>query len=145
MAVIESLIKRVWFVLLMVFAIVGSGVSFASNQFMHMQMKAVTQSESVHMQHGTSNSKQHCQKQADSVHIVDEHTQCPDMLTKMADSKYCHECSQLLCQNYISWLDETSLNLNEPQNYSSISSPHLAYQAQHLAGFWQEILRPPKT
>ncbi len=61
-----------------------------------------------------------------------QHQQCPD-------------CSLMACQAMIVWLNVTPVEFSQPVVvYQNQSSQH-DYQAQHLAGHWQEILRPPKA
>lgn len=57
----------------------------------------------------------------------------------------CHECALWHCQNVIPALDGmANIFIKHPLE---IDNPALIdrYQAQHLHGFWQEILRPPKA
>lgn len=61
-----------------------------------------------------------------------QHQQCPD-------------CSLMACQAMIVWLNVAPVEFSQPiVAYQKQSSQH-DYQAQHLAGHWQEILRPPKA
>ena len=58
---------------------------------------------------------------------------------------HCNECSQLLCQTMIVWGDSAPFLIQKPQFLTSVEIQNLNQQSQHLAGFWQEILRPPKA
>ncbi len=65
--------------------------------------------------------------------------------TGQMQHKNCPDCSLMACQAMIVWLNVQSLQWSNPsadrQNSPFIST----YQAQHLSGHWQEILRPPKA
>jgi len=57
----------------------------------------------------------------------------------------CQECAQYHCQTTLTLLDVEPLAFVQLEAALVQSSPHFRYQAQHLVGYWQEILRPPKA
>ncbi len=158
---IQTLSKRICLVLLMAFAIVWSGVSIASNSLMHIQMSQALQQMPEHTVQMASNHDQHQldnEKKAKLEHLSSCHDQKMDMpqQSKMSchDSKitqnqttqpHCSECGMLLCQNMLAWVAPNEFAIQDPQLSVTSKSLPLHYQAQHLAGFWQEILRPPKA
>ncbi len=65
-------------------------------------------------------------------------------LTNMVNGEHCQDCNPVHCQMVNLALQQAvpdieSSSIPIPSQFSSI------YQAQHLAGYWQEILRPPKA
>lgn len=59
--------------------------------------------------------------------------------------KQCADCAQLHCQTLSVWLDTA---VTDPLQYfhpDTLTNLHSRYTAQHLIGYWQEILRPPKA
>lgn len=159
---IQTLSKRICLVLLMAFAIVWSGVSIASNSLMHIQMsQALLQQMPEHDVQMASKHDQHqldTEKTAQLEYLSSCHDQKMDMSqqNKMSchDSQitqnqttqtHCSECSMLLCQSMLAWVAPNEFAIQDPQLSVTSKSLPLHYQAQHLAGFWQEILRPPKA
>ena len=71
-------------------------------------------------------------------------TKCHD--GKMHSDQHCQDCnSPSHCQAVNLALDQQAPSLSyfsflEPDSYQ-----HTDDQARHLAGYWQEILRPPRT
>ena len=57
----------------------------------------------------------------------------------------CQECAQYHCQTTLTLLDAEPLAMVQLEAALVQSSPYFRYQAQHLVGYWQEILRPPKA
>ena len=57
----------------------------------------------------------------------------------------CQECAQYHCQTMLTLLEVEPFALVQLEATLVQSSPHFRYQAQHLVGYWQEILRPPKA
>ena len=57
----------------------------------------------------------------------------------------CQECAQYHCQTTLTLLEVEPLAVVQLEAALVQSSPHFRYQAQHLVGYWQEILRPPKA
>jgi len=132
--------KHLWFVFLMIFFIGGSSVVVAAVQTLQFyQMKSSTpQTMSCHDQQ-----------------MMDQHHQMPHAYSgnfmkchegMMQDSVHCQDCnSSSHCQTVNLALDQQAPSLSyspflEPDSYKNID-----YQARHLAGYWQEILRPPRT
>ncbi|WP_213033024.1 hypothetical protein [Acinetobacter sp. ANC 4648] len=158
----------------MIFIIGWSGVSVASTKSMHLvmqiqheQMKQVhlenlnrdlSSGNSLSTEHEMSNMSaaqmsSHCQQMiipnkivsadlssmalnATCISVSDagqiQHQQCPD-------------CSLMACQAMIVWLNATTVELTQPLLVYQNQFLRHDYQAQHLTGHWQEILRPPKN
>ena len=134
--------KHLWFVFLMIFFIGGSGVAVAAVQAIQSPQKsyATAQTMPCHEQpmldqpHHTSGSH------VDTTSLI----KCHD--GKMHSDQHCQDCnSPSNCQTVNLALDQQAPSLS----YSSFLEPdsyqHTDYQARHLAGYWQEILRPPRT
>lgn len=142
----RQLLKQIWFVVLMVFAIGWSGMSVASARTMHLQMPAEQFST-------------HCQKIAETGHLpapphmampgmaheLPQQPDCPSELKSHADDG-CPDCHSTSCHSLGSWMEVEIPGLSLPQKTSFTEKTGIsAYYAQHLAGYWQEILRPPKA
>ena len=58
---------------------------------------------------------------------------------------HCKDCNVSFCQSLLLWIKSEIAPLSTAS--TAENSIHLAsaYTAQHLAGYWQEILRPPKA
>ncbi len=134
----------------MVFAIGWSGVSIASNSLMHLQnaipqnhMQMMSdQKPDIHADHKMMTS---CHDAHMQMHYH-EKMLCNNDQTKQQTSQiHCNECSQLLCQNMVAWVDQAAFSIQNPQILKLTELPKLNHQVQHLAGYWQEILRPPKA
>lgn len=94
----------------------------------------------------------HCQPEHDvqthpAVHANDHAMPQADSNAhcKIINVMDCQSCPLSLCQISSAWLhvDQFATVLGFDDFLKSTFSSH--YQAQHLAGFWQEILRPPKA
>jgi hypothetical protein len=136
----------------MVFAIGWSSVAFASTKPMHQQMmneanvdyhdnaEITTMSgcyDSVsvepHMQHS-------------SEHVKAAHDQdCHQTMTNQQQHFSCNDCVQLHCQSLTVWLDSQISDLVHLEEVQEHPQRNFDYSAQHLSGFWQQILRPPKA
>lgn len=68
-----------------------------------------------------------------------------DAHCQISNAMDCQSCPLSLCQISFAWLQIEHFTTVLPLNYSQKSKFTSHYQAQHLAGFWQEILRPPKA
>lgn len=131
--------------MLLVFAISISGVSNAFSPMMSMS-NAVKKNTSVEM------SPSHCQLghdtqtpaavQASEHALPQANTDAHCQITNAMD---CQSCPLSLCQISVAWLQIEHFATVMPLNHSQKSKFTSHYQAQHLAGFWQEILRPPKA
>lgn len=167
--------KQAWFVLLMVFAIGWSGVSIASVKTMHITMQMqhepdqqvshvgqeshqkVSAHESVMQGMSVQEIKNHCmdlQQQVLSDHTDLNHKQqiqslkdCHTQLiqTQQAQHASCQDCTLFSCQSSIVWFNADIPELSPPDHLYNLSPISKDYKAQHLAGHWQEILRPPKA
>ena len=160
-----QLCKQAWFVCLMVFAIGWSSVSIASVKTMHMSMQM--QHEQMMNQMGTAQHQQmmqamsvqdmkaHCadmQMQLDDQHantdlqkqnLTDCHKQL--IQSKQVQHSECQDCALFSCQSSIVWFNSDIPQLSSPEHSPNLNSLQSFYQVQHLAGHWQEILRPPKA
>ena len=160
-----QLCKQAWFVCLMVFAIGWSSVSIASVKTMHMSMQM--QHEQMKNQLGTTQHQQmmqamtvqdmkaHCadmQMQLDDQHantdlqkqnLTDCHKQL--IQSKQVQHSECQDCALFSCQSSIVWFNSDIPQLSSPEHSPNLNSLESFYQVQHLAGHWQEILRPPKA
>ena len=149
----------------MVFAIGWSSVSIASVKTMHMSMQM--QHEQMMNQLGTTQHQQmmqamtvqdmkaHCadmQMQLDDQHantdlqkqnLTDCHKQL--IQSKQVQHSECQDCALFSCQSSIVWFNSDIPQLSSPEHSLNLNSLESFYQVQHLAGHWQEILRPPKA
>ncbi|MDT4886028.1 hypothetical protein FQZ97_1223340 [compost metagenome] len=57
----------------------------------------------------------------------------------------CNDCAQLHCQSLSTWLDVQTVKLFSAEEIQQRQQLNFDYSAQHLNGFWQQILRPPKA
>lgn len=57
----------------------------------------------------------------------------------------CQECAQQHCQTIISSLNSSKVSTVPLSESLQSDTQNYHYQAQHLLGHWQEILRPPKA
>lgn len=155
-----QLCKQAWFVCLMVFAIGWSSVSVASIKTMQismqMQHEQIQNQTSVDhatmMQHmSVQDMKQHCADlEAQNQQNTDTSQSLTDCHNQLIQSQHvqhadCQNCALFSCQSSIVWFNTDIPKLTVPQDNSEQNSPKIHYQAQHLAGHWQEILRPPKA
>lgn len=81
---------------------------------------------SLHLEYDVLDSKEHCQNN----HNTLSKTQCND-------------CAQMGCQSLVTLVN--TQNLQFEFSNQNIETLYPQYFAQNLIGFWQEILRPPKT
>lgn len=144
----------------MAFVMGWSGLVYASSMPMHAKM--MQQQWSEVQQLSVQNVPEHQQHQAMSQVQPDCHAAAPMQhqqhlaqmdLQKPCDShvssstpvKQCADCAQLHCQTLTVWLDTAVADslLHLPSD--SATNLHSRYTAQHLIGYWQEILRPPKA
>ena len=126
----------------MVFAIGWSSVSVASIKTMNMQLQ--------HEQMST-----HCQQMnqqtsaAQMTHMQDDHAELAPCLSDLKTGKMqhqnCFDCSSMLCQTIVLGMTVPAFVLSAPLIDDKNNNMFSSYQAQHLAGHWQEILRPPKA
>lgn len=157
--------KQAWFVCLMVFAIGWSSVSIASVKTMHMSMQM--QHEQMMNQLGTTQHQQMMQ----AMTVQDMKAHCADMQMQLDDQQAnidlqkqnltdchkqliqskqvqhseCQDCALFSCQSSIVWFNSDIPQLSSPEYSPNLNSLESFYQVQHLAGHWQEILRPPKA
>jgi len=151
--VLTSLCKQAWFVFLMVFALGWSNAVLAFEQPMHQQMMselAIQHEDKIPMTamsgcHDSVNTQPHMQQhpveQVNLSHDLDCHQGMSDQQQHFS----CNDCIQLHCQSLGSWLDAQSPSFAHLNPVPEHPQPNFTYSAQHLSGFWQKILRPPKA
>lgn len=155
----RSLLKtHTWFVLLISLLMGWSGIAQASAAPMHQMMLLSMQassSEATASHAAMQNMRLDCH-QATPSHSAEQQTHtlhgdmeaqnnCHALDTMQSTQVQCQECAQYHCQTTLTLLDIESLALLQTESTVAQSPPYFDYQAQHLVGFWQEILRPPKT
>ncbi|MGN5765375.1 hypothetical protein ACNQO6_13625 [Acinetobacter calcoaceticus] len=131
--------RHLWFVFLMIFFIGGSSAAVAAVQELHSHHSSTVSSLSCHdqqmMQHHPAQSSQ-----ADRM----SPGQCHD--GQMQDHLHCQDCNSTShCQSINFALDQNTPSLSASPFLELSTHIHADYQARHLAGYWQEILRPPRT
>ena len=156
----RSLLKtHSWFVLLIILVMGWSGIAQASAapmyQMMQLSMQAATSEQSsAHATGRQSMLDCHQTKSSSPVSGHQMHMAQSDMTAKsnchasdMLQNKQvqCQECAQYHCQTTLTLLEVEPLALVQLEAALAQSTPHFRYQAQHLVGYWQEILRPPKA
>ena len=147
----RSLLKtHSWFVLLITLVMGWSGIAQASaapmHQMMQLSIQAATGMQSMPDCHQTKSSSPvsgHQMHMAQSDMIAKSNCHASDMLQNK--QVQCQECAQYHCQTTLTLLDVEPLAFVQLEAALVQSSPHFRYQAQHLVGYWQEILRPPKA
>ncbi|MEG0486504.1 MAG: hypothetical protein RR575_01065 [Acinetobacter sp.] len=137
-------------------------MSIASVKTMHITMQMqheqmMNQADFVHQQTmqnmSAQDMKAHCadmQIQTENQHsdlkkqnLMDCHKQL--IQSKQIQHSECQDCALFSCQSSIVWFNTDIPQLNSPEHSQNLNSLQSFYQAQHLAGHWQEILRPPKA
>lgn len=147
----RSLLKtHSWFVLLITLVMGWSGIAQASaapmHQMMQLSMQAATGMQSMPDCHQTKSSSPvsgHQMHMAQTDITAKSNCHALDMLQNK--QVQCQECAQYHCQTTLTLLDVEPLAVVQLEAALVQSSPHFRYQAQHLVGYWQEILRPPKA
>ena len=147
----RSLLKtHSWFVLLITLVMGWSGIAQASaapmHQMMQLSMQAATGMQSMPDCHQTKSSSPvsgHQMHIAQTDITAKSNCHASDMLQNK--QVQCQECAQYHCQTTLTLLDVEPLAVVQLEAALVQSSPHFRYQAQHLVGYWQEILRPPKA
>ncbi|MCO8097353.1 hypothetical protein NI462_09205 [Acinetobacter lwoffii] len=136
------LVKQVWLVMLVVFAIGWSSVSVASANTMHLVMS--TEKMSSHCLEMKKPTASHSLHKTD--HHQDQNLIQPDCVSdNIQQSSDCLDCGTMACQNLVTSLPIATPELSMPDHGYSEKTLLPAYHAKHLAGYWQEILRPPKA
>ena len=147
----RSLLKtHSWFVLLITLVMGWSGIAQASaapmHQMMQLSMQAATDMQSMLDCHQTKSSSPvsgHQMHMAQTDITAKSNCHASDMLQNK--QVQCQECAQYHCQTTLTLLEAELLAVVQLEAALAQSSPHFRYQAQHLVGYWQEILRPPKA
>jgi len=138
-------------------------VSIASINTMQISMQhkqlLTSESESKHQQlmqnMSVQEMKNHCidAQKADQQSSHQNHQQMQNLKdchiqlvqSKQVQHSHCQDCILFSCQSSIVWFNNDIPKLIEPEQIQNTLSHQVTYQAQHLAGYWQEILRPPKA
>jgi C1A family cysteine protease len=151
--VLTQLRKQAWFVFLMTFVIGWSSAVLASAQPRHQQMMtelSVPQSHSAEML-AMSNCHEAQTSPVQLKHDSSSHVQiqvdqdCHPSIKDQMQHASCSDCAQLHCQSLSTWLDVQTVKLFRAEEIQQLQQLNFDYSAQHLNGFWQQILRPPKA
>lgn len=127
----QHLRKYAWFVFLMTLVVGWSGVSVAQ----------------MPMQHDLHTMPCHSQQMTHhTMHVqADDQAICHQFMVKVSQhGEHCQDCNPVHCQMVNLALQQAVPDI-ETSFIPSTSQFSSIYQAQHLAGYWQEILRPPKA
>ena len=149
---LTQLRKQAWFVFLITFVIGWSSVVLASAQPMHQQMMTEL---SVKQNHAEMLAMSNCHEAQTSPvqlkHDSSSHVQiqvdqdCHPSIKDQMQHASCSDCAQLHCQSLSTWLDVQTVKLFRAEEIQQLQQLNFDYSAQHLNGFWQQILRPPKA
>lgn len=134
--------KHLWFVFLMIFFIGGNGAAVAAVQAIQSDQKSYTTTQKMPC-HDQRMMDQH--HHMSGLHVdMTSLTKCHD--GKMHSDQHCQDCnSPSHCQAVNLALDQQAPSLSSSSFLEPDSYKNTDYQARHLAGYWQEILRPPRT
>ncbi len=136
--------KQMWFSFLMVFIIGWSSASIAALQNMHLTLPQ--QSNDRVLLHSLSVSDVHmpcAEKNPDFLDSQQSILSCHTVV--LTQQMACQDCDMFACQASVLGLSVDTLDATLQTNYFYSLHSDTAYQAQHLTGFWQKILRPPKN
>ncbi|KXZ71030.1 hypothetical protein [Acinetobacter venetianus] len=134
--------KHIWFVFLMIFFIGGSSAAVAAVHTIQAdeQMEVMSQQMPCHDQAKTDQHHHMPISHVDAQMMVKCHGD------SMSDDQHCQDCNQPShCQNVNLALDQQVPTLSLTSIFELNHRTNTDYQARHLAGYWQEILRPPKA
>lgn len=136
-----------WLVVLMVFAIGCSAVSNAFAQSMHTLMAATSSAHCMQMVDSSGHQQQGPQ-QHDTV-TADLHSSMTcltghDMVQSVTHNQ-CTDCTTLSCQWSNLAVVNAEITFADVVDHVASKDLNTTYQAQHLAGHIQEILRPPRA
>ena len=132
--------KQLCFVCLMIFVIGASAVVSAKAVMLptHQMLHATMQNMSCH-KHMPDHHASH-KSQSD----VSTALKCHD--AQLQNDAHCQDCNgPSHCQNVNVLFNPQLISLLLPPLLEHSAHIHSDYQARHLAGYWQQILRPPKT
>ena len=126
--------QQVWFVLLMAFVLSWSTVSIANAQSKH----------SLKLHHVDVDTAQgHTASTAVSCHDVSESSSVNKHVTP-SHEQGCLDCHAMHCQNLNVMLETDTMTIHPPY-VPILKQFNGQYLSQDQNGYWQEILRPPKT
>lgn len=126
----------------MIFFIGGSGVTTAAVQAFQVDQKNSINAQTMpcHDQQMMDQHHQMHMSHVDSKAL----TKCHD--GKMQNDQHCQDCNNPShCQTVNLVLDQHTPSLLVLPFLELNTYKNTDYQARHLAGYWQEILRPPRT
>ena len=151
-SLLTSLRKHVWFVCLMAFAIGWSSAVFAIVKPVHQSMMTELSVKQSHAEMlAMSNCHEAQTSPAQVKHDSSSHVQiqvdqdCHPSIKDQMQHASCNDCAQLHCQSLSTWLDVQTVKLFSAEEIQQRQQLNFDYSAQHLSGFWQQILRPPKA
>ncbi len=133
--------KQLCFVCLMIFVIGASAVVSAKAVMLptHQMLHATMQNMSCHEQPMSDHHASHKSQDAASTPL-----KCHD--AQLQNDAHCPDCNSLShCQSVNVLFNQPLPSLLLPPLLEHSAHIHSDYQARHLAGYWQQILRPPKT
>ena len=149
---LTQLRKQAWFVFLITFVIGWSSVVLASVKPMHQQMMTELSVQQNHAEMLAMSNCHEAQTSPASVkHDSSSHVQiqvdqdCHPSIKDQMQHASCNDCAQLHCQSLSTWLDVQTVKLFRAEEIQQRQQLNFDYLAQHLNGFWQQILRPPKA
>lgn len=134
--------KQLWFVFLMIFFIGGSGVVAAAVPAIQFEQKADITTQTMPC-HELYMADQHHQMHMPDTDVSTS-AKCHE--AHLQDGQHCQDCnSPTHCQTTNFALDQQTPKLSSLVLLELHTHKNTDYQARHLAGYWQEILRPPKA
>ena len=164
--------KHLSFALLMAFVIGWSSVVAAQQNIIHQQMmiemttaqhtfqNSKTDTVSVKQQGDSAHTLPDCHQPLVKQNAMPSHHQPAELEHTTTQAAHCDEMNlqsqanmgQMDCQDCALWHCQFSTSLMDAAfvNVQAISMteyhdvPKFIYTAQHLKGYWQEILRPPQ-
>lgn len=150
--------KQSWFVCLMAFVMGWSSLVYASSmpmqaQMLQQQLSALEPAtEVISTEHPQHKKQMHIAQSDCHAASMQHHKAAADLQSSPCDRdlnstsiKQCADCAQLHCQSLTVWLDTAVAEDLQQLQSDRASNLHSRYNAQHLIGYWQEILRPPKA
>ena len=145
-----NLRQQTWFVLLMAFVLSWSSVSIANAKSMHMpKSQVVTPTSMQHDRPYSAKAPVPCHKMPTSsepARSTDTLATCHAMdFSKTSHQQGCVDCHAVHCQAMNFMLETQIPSLKTQCNQPLVQQFNGQYAAQDLAGYWQEILRPPKA
>ncbi|MHA3105360.1 hypothetical protein [Acinetobacter sp. ANC 3791] len=128
------------FILLIVLCIGWMGVANASVQSMHWEM--LMQSDMSSMPQHTMS--EHCHQPSMPMKMSND---CQDQVSSSQHQQHlnCPDCQIMHCQSVNADLPQATSILTEQSSTDVATTQYWTDHRTNLAGYWQEILRPPKA